>query len=107
MRRKVLAGLVLAVCQLGMSRGSADPGGGASPVGGPCAEGRPTRWCQPAVEVKKVDKRVYNVACHDFCYPPLCPGKPPCDGCAEPCLWCGHLRTRRALVVKLRKEEKV
>jgi hypothetical protein len=113
MVRKVIGGLSLALlCLLGLSGvGSADPGcdGGACAVAG-CAGGDCChKYCQPTVELKKFDKRVYSVACHDFCYPPLCGKKPHCDQCGstEPCFHCGHPHTRRVLVVKIRKDEKL
>ncbi len=77
----------------------------------PCTK----KVCIPTAEVRKIDRRVYNCVCEDFCLPKcsLCGAghggthKEACpDGISVPCGRCGHPRTRKYLVVRTRPEER-
>ena len=54
--------------------------------------------CRPTTEMKKVTTRCYSEKCEEFCLP-----KASLLSCF--CADCGHVRTRRDLVVKLRTHE--
>ena len=77
--------------------------------------------CVPTTETKKIEKRVYSDTCEQFCLP-KCPlfgffGGYGCGGCGHDCdhdgscheggacHQCEHIRTRKYLVVKIKKEE--
>ena len=76
--------------------------------------------CVPTTEIKKIDKRIYSDTCEQFCLP-KCPlfgflGGHGCGGCGHDCHdgacheggtchQCEHIRTRKYLVVKIKKEE--
>src|SRR6266511_3747786 len=75
--------------------------------------------CVPSTEKKIVEHREYSSACEQYCTPRCslggmlrggC-GKKPCDPCnacpaaCEECHKCGKVRTRKVLIVKIRKEE--
>ena len=77
--------------------------------------------CVPTTETKTITKRVYGDICEQFCVP-KCPlfgflGHGGCGGCGHDCDHdgachdgaachdCEHIRTRKYLVVKIKKEE--
>ena len=77
--------------------------------------------CVPITQTKKVEKRCYSDTCEQFCLP-KCPlfglfGGHGCGGCGHDCdhdgscheggacHQCEHIRTRKYLVVKIKKEE--
>jgi hypothetical protein len=74
-------------------------------------EGSCHKVCRPVTDTRKVPKRVYTDVCEDFC-PAKCglfgcfSGHKQCDeegaGCAGQC---GHVRTRKYLVVKIQQKE--
>jgi hypothetical protein len=73
--------------------------------------GCPDKVCQPKVETKSVITRCYDDVCEDFCYP-RCAffsffGCGCCGGCDSGCPdgKCDRLRTKKILVVKLRKHD--
>jgi hypothetical protein len=75
--------------------------------GGDC----PEKVCQPKVETKSVVTRCYDDVCEDFCYP-RCScfslfGGHGCSDCEGGCPdgKCDKLRTKKILVVKLRKHD--
>jgi hypothetical protein len=74
-----------------------------------CSTGCCNKACRLIMESKKVDKREYSEGCEDFCLPRcsscLFGCKSDCaDGCGT-CGECGKVRTRKYLVLKIRKEE--
>lgn len=88
----------------------------------PCEEPCFKKVCVPSTDVRKVDKRCYGEVCEDFCVPKCsltgglmhlhghkhddcgaCPAE-----CAAPCASCEHhVRERKYLVVRIKKEEEV
>ena len=75
----------------------------------PCPEPCGEKVCRPILEKKTVVTRVYDDKCEDFCYPRCgflglfggcCGG---CDGDCGPDHKCGHVHTKKALIVKQRK----
>ncbi len=75
----------------------------------PCEPGCLKKVCRPTTDVKKIDHRVYDCASEDFCMPGgslfgRLFGGHGCDAC--PAGGCErHVRTKKVLVVKIRKEE--
>lgn len=72
--------------------------------------------CVPTVTKKTIEHRKYSSSCESFCIPKCrlggCGSKKSCDpcnacptACDEPCHKCGKVRTRKVLIVKIRKEE--
>jgi len=71
--------------------------------------------CVPIMQTKKVEKRCYSDTCEQFCLPRCgglfgggCGNCGGCgDGCGhgEACHECGHVRTKKYLVVKIKQEE--
>jgi hypothetical protein len=74
----------------------------AAPAQDPCCCDQ--KVCRSTCEVKKTDKHCYSSVCEDFCLP-KCSVFSFHRGCDE-CACCENkVRTRKYLVVKVRKEE--
>jgi hypothetical protein len=111
MKRKVLD-LALAVAALGLLELAGNAfADGPVVIETCCPEGSCHKVCRPTTEIKKVPKRVYNSDCEDFCLPKCgllgcLRGHTQCceegGGCAGRC---GHVRTRKYLILKIQQKE--
>jgi len=105
MRKQMRSSFAVVAALLGLAPLALASDGACSPSAEPDCCGK--KVCCPTTKTWTRPRTEFNMVCEDFCKTPCCwfgslfGGK----GCCGEQNCCGKVRTRRALVIKVRKEE--
>ena len=107
MRKQMLSAAAVVFALLGLATPRALASDAACPIAGPdCCE---KKVCAPTTKTWTRPITRFNMVCEDFCRPPCCYFGHLFGGkcCSDEKNCCGKVRTRKVLIIKVRKEEHV